>query len=557
MQLTTPEIKDYDSVFPAENWFLYWKTSAALWKEKLATYRQDLPVLIPLYWGLHGEFKGQVDFGDYKTETDIVRLKKCLDDLGLEACFLLPIAPVPFLPNGGVPSYLARQISLDREMKAQVYIGEEGKLYKMYSYFEPLVFKGFQFFVKKISELNGEHSLNLRFYGLSSFVFKNSSLESTFVDRSVVFQNGLKKYLNQVEDMEKSEVKDYPSLIKDLYTDLIKEVFQESYRGEIPFGFVGSCFEDIFNRGLKDEYDNEKYSSHFFSSLCADIVPSAILLNSKETHVGIWQKFGEYFSSIAQNKIFEQDNKSIELNTIVELIDLTSGWSFNNSYFKSIGISDFLEKTLPWGYRISKDLSVLKNDKAYFIQGGTLSRATFSQLLKNFMLGNKIFLDLNGFSSENRRVLEAFVAENNLDQERVNFYTTIEKITLGEGFLILFNSEELIQLEQTKQIDFWQGLFKLVDFNLLKIEVDESIQYISLNMLSDRSDLNFDYQKRYFFYNPSSYKKRVSIELTPGHALVKSLNAFGAEIQTLDRRIEIKLNSGGNICLDFGVFSNE
>ena len=74
MQLTTPELKEYDTVFPGENWFYFWRTSPSLWESKLREFSGAQPILVPIYWGLHSEQPEKFDFGTYKPETDLKRL---------------------------------------------------------------------------------------------------------------------------------------------------------------------------------------------------------------------------------------------------------------------------------------------------------------------------------------------------------------------------------------------------------------------------------------------------------------------------------------------------
>ncbi len=109
MQLTTPELREYDTVFPGENWFFYWRTSPSLWETKLREYQGPHPIFVPVYWGLHSENPDQYDFGNYRPETDIARLFKIAKDVGRELSIVIPTTPTPFLANGGLPSYITYQ----------------------------------------------------------------------------------------------------------------------------------------------------------------------------------------------------------------------------------------------------------------------------------------------------------------------------------------------------------------------------------------------------------------------------------------------------------------
>ena len=82
MSLTTPVIRDEDSVFPGENWFLYWKTSASLWKTKIES-RNDLgSILVPINWSFHSDTGDSYDFAVEKPETDLNKLAEKLFDQG-------------------------------------------------------------------------------------------------------------------------------------------------------------------------------------------------------------------------------------------------------------------------------------------------------------------------------------------------------------------------------------------------------------------------------------------------------------------------------------------
>ena len=88
MSLTTPVLNDYDSVFPGENWFFYWKTSASLWKTKLASIQGTGQVFVPMNWAFHSESGESFDFADQKPETDLVKLCNEAKEVGKEVVHL-------------------------------------------------------------------------------------------------------------------------------------------------------------------------------------------------------------------------------------------------------------------------------------------------------------------------------------------------------------------------------------------------------------------------------------------------------------------------------------
>ncbi len=99
-------------VTPGEQWFFYWKTSAALWEAQILELPREEIIFLPLHWGLHSE-QDSWDFGDHELgasqpERDLFRLASLLTQHGRKFAWLLPLTPSPFLPNGGLPVAAAR-----------------------------------------------------------------------------------------------------------------------------------------------------------------------------------------------------------------------------------------------------------------------------------------------------------------------------------------------------------------------------------------------------------------------------------------------------------------
>ena len=80
-----------DPVHPGEQWFFYWKTSAALWESKITQIPVHEIVFIPLFWGFHAEAGIEWDFGRIHPERDLLRLTKLLTQHGRKFCWLLSL----------------------------------------------------------------------------------------------------------------------------------------------------------------------------------------------------------------------------------------------------------------------------------------------------------------------------------------------------------------------------------------------------------------------------------------------------------------------------------
>ena len=151
-QLTTPKLKEEAVVLPGENWFFYWKTSPSLWEAKLREYNGPGPLFVPIYWALHSEYSDQFDFGQNKPETDLKKLYECARNVGKELVFFIPVGPVPFLINGGIPSFLARNISLNQEEMAISVIDNKDRVNRIYSFYNPKVFQAYRKFAWHVGQ---------------------------------------------------------------------------------------------------------------------------------------------------------------------------------------------------------------------------------------------------------------------------------------------------------------------------------------------------------------------------------------------------------------------
>jgi hypothetical protein len=196
VSLTTPVPRDQDTVFPGENWFFYWKTSASLWKSKL----QEFPgtkIIIPLNWSFHSETGDQFDFGDHRPETNLKKLVEIAHEVGKSVVFFLPITPAPFLPNGGLPHLLARGLALNNEQMAYGVIDADDHLIKIYSFFDPRVFEAFDKFVKKTGQYFLASNITADVWGIRSGFFKNGQYRSFLEDTSKTFEQAFARFLQK------------------------------------------------------------------------------------------------------------------------------------------------------------------------------------------------------------------------------------------------------------------------------------------------------------------------------------------------------------------------
>ena len=256
ISVNSHEGKDSENVFPGENWFFYWKTSAALWESKINAQSTVGPIFVPLYWGFHTETGETFDFGDHRPESDLARLHKVVTGLGRELVFLLPLTGVPFQPNGGLPSFLARNPSQDQHGMTHAFMDNEGQVHKVHSFYDPRVYQAYRKYVWQLGQFLAQKNVSAETPGLRAQWIECLQAHSFLSDCSPAFNQGFVRFLKQQKlplklDEHGQEVPGMPAheevnhaaryrkLIADLYLQTASETLSGYWSGEQDYGFLG------------------------------------------------------------------------------------------------------------------------------------------------------------------------------------------------------------------------------------------------------------------------------------------------------------------------------
>jgi hypothetical protein len=190
-------VKQSDPVRPGEQWFFYWKTSASLWEGRIAQFPQDEVIFIPVFWGFHGDSGTAWDFGHDRPERDLLRLTQLLTQHGRTFCWVLPLTPAPFFPNGGVPVYSARTLSISKEGVHHAILDQEHHLHKMFSFFEPKVYEAWAAFLKSFGQFLSQHKFKAPVWGAQFYYSQGGEVTSYLEDYSFAFEQGFSRFLKQ------------------------------------------------------------------------------------------------------------------------------------------------------------------------------------------------------------------------------------------------------------------------------------------------------------------------------------------------------------------------
>lgn len=578
MQLTTPELKTYDTVFPGETWFLYWRTSPSLWESKLREYQGATPIFIPLYWGLHSEHPDQFDFGSLRPETDLKRLFDVVTAVGKEAVFILPLVPAPFLPNGGVPSYVAKNIIISEEGLGCSVVDNEGRLNKLFSFYDPRVFQSFRKFVWNIGQYFSQSGISCEVYGGDFGYLKDGLFSSYFNDRSVAFEQGFHRYLKQIEETEPESYENlktdfyyeevlkrkYADMIKDLYLQSAKESIPASWSGDLKFAFLGGMPSDIFSRSS----DMWEYHGDFFGPLFSvvvnNIIPVSTLLSPSMRKPILLRALKDVVShhfllSKLDNSMYDEDLQISFRPMVFFDLYLKDKGTHSSELMTKGGIKYFFDREYHWMYRLNFKSFKFNGEeeddhKINFFFGSLLDKDGFNEMLKLFLNGGRMFLDVSGLSSELDNKLNIFLTENNIAIEKINYLTPILKAQIGEGTLITFNNNKLAANTTMKKVGFWQTMIKYLELKHLNLEVDEGIYYFWKHRGSNTYELDYEEIRRVSFYNPTSYKKKVHIVSSKNFAFLKTVDEQNVNVKSTPIGIDVELLPSGAVSLDFGYF---
>lgn len=573
LQLTTPETRDYDTVFPGENWFFFWRTSPSLWESKLAEFQGPNPVFVPIFWGLHSENPDQWDFGTHRPETDLKKLYETARALGKQIAFLLPLSPAPFLPNGGLPSHLARTMVVNEQDLATATIDNDGRLNKLFSFFDPRVFQAFRRFTAGLGRFLSENAIACEIYGADSHYIKGNICNSFFNDKSLAFDRGFNRYLAQLKETgdlpptaqdDQSEMEKlkagYSEQIKSLYLQAAGETLAANWSGVMKFGFLGGAPEDIFGRSSELWEHAGDFFEPLFKMVTMGVIPSSVLLSpaiKKEPLVKALKDVvtETFIRSRLENELYEDDYSS-SFKPIVFFELISSGQGMET--LERTGLLNYLGRQYPWGYRIMEQFEPPQDEefesRTRFFQGAYLDQAGFNKVLRLLMNGSKVFLDVSGMPEEFEKKLHFFTIENDLKVEKINYISPITKIKLGEGSIVTYHSDKLFDAPVIKKLNFWETLTAYLKIKHLSVQTDDQVFFFWNSRASNPYELDYEEIRRVSLYNTTSYKKKAHIVSAKNFAFLKTVDQKNVEVKSTPIGIDVQLLPGGSVSLDFGYY---
>jgi hypothetical protein len=557
-----------DSVRPGEQWFCYWKTSASLWESRIQEFPLHEIIFIPVYWGFHAESAGIWDFGKFHPERDLVRLSNILTQHNRKFCWLLPLTPAPFLPNGGVPISVARTFSISSQGMNLACLDQDSTLHKMYSFYEPKVLPTFASFVQAFGEMLAQSKSKSLVWGAEFYYLEDEKTVSFLNDASLSFEQGFSRYLkkNYPEGVELNQALDEEKIkcsfmndVRNIFQSLAQEALSPFWEGIQSITMFGAGPRDTIERALVSGKSQTNYFKDLFESYVSHRWFSTCLLTPKEKKELLRRCLSEHFANNEIEHQFQYLKDSSEIGPDFRPYGLIDVFDHNRpKVFERNGLKPFINENFRWMYYLHENLDFTpqwidcSHHRVKFFHANTMDRTLFSQMLKLFMMGQRIIFDCSDLNDELDKRLQVFYLENNLKLQSVNFLTSINLCELGDGRLITFEGSKLKTADDKKK--FWSHMFKFLNMNHPEVHTDPDIFSLWRIRATSPHELNYLDVRRVNFYNPTSYKKSVMVHTQKKFAFMKVIDPLHATAKMTNDGVEVELLPNGNLALDFGHY---
>ncbi len=582
ISLTPQQGQDAEGVLPGENWFFYWRTSAALWESKMAQLPAG-PVFVPLYWGFHTENGDTFDFGGMRPEADLARLCRAAAQLGRELVFLLPVTPVPFQPNGGLPSFLARGPVQDAHGMTMAFLDHEGTVHKPHSLYDPRVYQAFRKYVWQLGEQLQGSQRPAEVRGLTAVWAEGPRVRSGMHDFSGAFHQGLTRYLKQqnlpvkldengaeVPGLSAAELPPhearYRKLITDLYAQTARETLGQLWAGQDDWGFLGGAPTDVFPRSCEAWPWREALFQDLSTLIEWDVLPSSALFSPSEKH-GVLQRYltDSLTPAFLQERLGRRLEDDPELGSFLPLVFWEFHWAEEErdagpAVLEAQGILPYARRDFPgcWRWRTRLDPGEADGDateiplKVFFARGMDL--AGLQRVLRLFLHGRRVILDRAGLAPELEKKLHVFMGENDLRPQAVNFLTPVTLVKLGEGVLVLYDGERLATHPVPAKTGFWEHLAKYLRLRHLGVRGDPLPFHTWRTRATTGHEMNYQEVRRLSLYNPGEVRLRCQVPGSKSFAFLKVVDPHAAQVRSTPLGVEVELMPGGAVSLDFGHF---
>jgi hypothetical protein len=438
----------------------------------------------------------------------------------------------------------------------------------MYSFFDPKVFKNYSSFVASFAEMLAQQNSKAPVWGAEFLYLENEKSVSFLNDSSLAFDQGFSRYLKKVYpqgldlDQTSNEIdlkKTFHHEVENLFRSLAAEALSPYWQGIKSIRAFGAGPRETIERSLGTGKSQTSFFNNLFEAYVSQGWFSTCLLNGKEKKSLLQDCLMEHFANNEIEHRFHYLVESPQIGPEFRPFVLMDIFDFQKpAVFLRNGLKTFLNNQYRWMYyqhsslEFNSDWIDSAQQRVKFFHAQGMGRTEFAQMLKLFMMGQRIIFDKTGLTDDLDKRLQVFYMENSLQIQSVNFLTSISLCDLGEGKLITFDGEKLKQNEEKAQ--FWGHVFKFLNLNNPLIQSDQDIFSLWRIRSTSPHELNYLDVRRVNFYNPTSYKKSIIVQTQKRFAFMKLIDPLHATAKTTPEGVEIELLPNGKLALDFGHY---
>ncbi|TDJ06844.1 MAG: hypothetical protein E2O68_04270 [Deltaproteobacteria bacterium] len=552
-----------------EEWFFYFRISSSLWKEKIEKFKGQ-QIIVPIHWAFHQVDEYTFEFGENRKEANLAQIVSLAEEVNKKVIFYLPLTPAPFLPDGGIPDFLKNTLSLNKEGLLHTCLDHEGKVNKLYSFFDKHIYRGFSYFVKKLGEYVKNEKINSDFWGVISGHLNEGRFSSFLEDYSPSFHRSFGQYIEALRDHDKEYslesvneelvlINRFNYFIGDLYKKVAREGLGPNYEGHLELVLLGANTTDFIKRCSNSDLENN-YIDELKESVYQGLVPCSILLGENSRSEVFGRQLNDlllenYLPQKINPPLNEEDSCSFSL---LSFFNLYKSPITEENIWVNNGLVGFLNQKYKWAYNYYFNEynypDFADDTKVNFLPGEIINGKIFGGILRSFMEGGKFIIEKNKLDEELAKKFELFVLENSIKVEKLKFFSEIQNITLGEGRILLFEGSIFKELAENQKSVFWEKIINTFHLKHVEFELPEEVDFFWTTRMISPSEIDFQEVRRLHLYNTGKGKQHFKVKLRNKTSLVKVASKYNAKVKTKAQSIEAELDPSGSIDMDFGIW---
>lgn len=549
-------------------WFLYWKISTQLWKTRLQNLQEQgiKRIIVPLYWS-HHFIDGNLDFGEKNPQTDLHLLSSLAEQLNLALTYLFPFTPNPIFPNGGLPSHLAKTVSvLPTGLPLRVRFLDQ--VHQIYSFYDPQVLSALKKFAWYIRHYFEQMHITHPILGIHAGHMEEMEFISYRQDYSLAYEMSFAKFYQNQDNEHNIPANAFEIMIEQLFTQTLSNALGNHYQGCLQMAFIhGHPLELLCDFNAKSVMDLNTFSLDTISRcLSLGYIPfSGCDFLEQKISTGSYRMLLELESIPNPAGNFGPHLEEIKTDEIFAAMCFVG----NIEYWEQLGLDSFLIKNMLMNTNVhipSMDAFTFSEEtsstKLFFFRASQINDSHLKKILHGFLLGHTIIIDMHDIdiSIENR--FHIFIAENGLNLFKFRLLFPMGMVELGEGKLIFIypdseirDSKATISLSIGKKMHFWDKLFALSDFTYAHLQCDSQLFYIWKQMQVHSHNNIYSQMRALCLYNYDSKIKFLRLYKKDECKILRyePYPASCCTITSFSHFDEIGIQGSGFLRIEFGV----